>query len=109
MLHGGTNFDGDRSYGGIGFKVDLPGFFLISPRRRELNRQKKKRGLNTSFYWKSYIVSRQNQSESFIGNKFGFSADTFLSENYFLNFDIGLYSDDGNQFFNYGMGLGYEF
>lgn len=108
-FHGGMATDNSRSYGGIGFKVDLPGFFMIGARLDELMRRQKRRGANTSLYFKNYYISSENTDRKILGTKLGFSADFFLTKQYFLMFDVGLYSHGGNQYFNPAVGLGYEF
>ncbi len=108
-LSAGAATDMSRSYGGFGFKVDLPGFFLIDASINDLIRRQKRRGANTSLYFKSIYISNRDNDEAIVGTKLGFSADFFITQRYYFIFDVGLYSHGGNQFFNPALGLGYEF
>lgn len=109
MIHGGSALDSSRSYWGLGFKVDLPGFFMLGGNVQEFIRKRKRKGVNTSLYWKAFVLSETNQMASSVGNRFGFSADFLITKDFFLNLDLGLYSDNGNQYFSPSAGLGYEF
>lgn len=109
ILHAGQSFDGIRTYSGAGLRLDLPGFFMLGGTTRDLVHRSKRRGVNTSVYWKVHIVEIKGAAQPLVGNKMGFAADTFLSKSLFLTFDLGLYSDDGNQFISPSAGIGYEF
>ena len=47
--------------------------------------------------------------DRFVDDKLSFGGDIFLAGNVYLNFDLGLLSHQGNQFFAPAIGLGYEF
>ena len=108
-LHGGSALDSSRNFWGLGFKADLPGFFMLGGNVQEFIRKRKRRGINTSIYWKTYVISKTGQSALLVGNRFGFSLDFLITREFFINLDLGLYSDDGNQYFSPSLGLGYEF
>ena len=108
-LHGGQSIDSSRSFTGAGFKVDMPGFFMLGGNIVDLIRRKKRRGINTSIDWKSFVISEESESSLSVGNRFSFSADIHLSESLFLNLDLGLYSHKGDQHLSPTFGLGFEF
>ena len=108
-LHGGQSFDGERTFSGLGFKVDLPGFFMFGGNINDLIRRKKRKGINTSIHWKTYVISDANQGDRYIGNRVSFSADMKLTDSMFMNLDLGLYSHKGDQFLSPTLGLGFEF
>src|SRR5690606_33475194 len=98
-----------RSFAGAGFKVDLPGFFMLGGNVVDLIRRKKRGGINTSIAWKNFVISEDGQDVRSVANRFSFSADLRLSNNLFLNLDLGLYAHKGNQYLSPTFGLGFEF
>ena len=108
-LHGGQSFDSQRTHSGIGLKVDLPGFFMIGGSINDLIRRKKRKGINTSIHWKTYIFQNVGQGDRYVGNRFSFSADMKLTKALFLNLDLGLFSNRGDQYLSPTAGLGIEF
>ena len=108
-IHGGQSFDSQRTFSGLGFKVDLPGFFMFGGDINDLIRRKKRKGINTSIHWKTYILNDSNQGDRYVGNRLSFSADMKLTNTLFLNLDLGLYSHRGDQFLSPSLGLGFEF
>lgn len=108
-LHGGQAIDGVRSFYGAGFKVDLPGFFMIGGHIYDLIRSQKRRTVNTAIGWKNYIIQEENLERHTVGDRFSLIIDVSLSESMFLNLDLGLYSHKGDQFLSPSFGLGIEF
>jgi hypothetical protein len=108
-LHGGQSFDSSRKHAGLGFKVDLPGFFMLGGNINDLIRRKKRKGINTSIHWKTYVIQDTSQEGKYVGNRFSFSADIKFTDSLFLNLDLGLYSHRGDQYLSPTFGLGFEF
>ena len=108
-LVAGSTASGSRTYSGLGFKTDLPGFFLLGGKINDLIHKKRRRGINTYFAWTNHIVQEEGQGDRFVGNRFSLGADVFVSKSVFLNMELGLYSLRGDQFLSPTLGFGVEF
>ena len=101
--------DGSRKFSGIGFKADLPGFFVLGGNVNDLIRRKKRKGLNTYMHWRTYIIQEEGQGDRSVSDRFALGADIQLYNSVFLNLELGLYSHKGDQFLSPGLGMAVEF
>lgn len=102
-----SKIDQVRSFG-LGFRVDLPGIFFFGGSPTELIRKRKRRDINTYFQW-SKLQVQEPAAEKYVADRMAFGLDGFITGDFYLNFEVALYSHQGNQFFSPGVGIGYEF
>ncbi len=103
----GTNDDYD--YKGLGLKIDLPGVFFLGLNVADLVRKRKLKDVNTYFHIEKLFVTEKNPINKTTDDRLGFGLDWFIQKKIYLNFELNLYSRDGNQFFSPSAGLGIEF
>ena len=105
----GQSLDSSRTFVGIGFKTDLPGIFLLGGSINDLIHRKRRKGMNTYFSFMNHIIQEGEGGDRFVGNRFNWGADIFISDPIYLNLEIGLYSIKGDQFLSPTLGFGVEF
>jgi hypothetical protein len=105
----GTTTPSEWSYYGLGLRCELPGFFFFGGNANDFVRQRKNRRVNTHMTYFKLSATQVGLDKRFIDDKLSFGGDIFLAGNVYLNFDLGLLSHQGNQFFAPAIGLGYEF
>lgn len=93
---------------GLGLRMDLPGIFFINGTANDLVRKRKRRSINSYFQW-SKLQIREANAKSYVADRMAFGLDGFVAGNFYLNFEVALYSHQGNQFLSPGIGIGYEF
>lgn len=93
---------------GLGFRVDLPGFFWLGGVANDFVRRRKKQSVNTYLQWSKFLI-KEGGLDSYVADRIGFGCDVFITEFSYLNFEIMSYSHQGNQFMAFGTGLGFEF
>ncbi|MCB0378625.1 MAG: hypothetical protein KDD33_09050 [Bdellovibrionales bacterium] len=107
-LHGGQAVDNQRRFSGAGIKVDLPGFFMLGGSINDLIHRRKRKPINTSFGYKSFIVQQQGQGDRYASGRFILATDIMLGS-FFINLELGLYNQRGDQYLSTAAGLGVEF
>lgn len=103
--------DGLRSGYGLGFRVDLPGFFFFGRNRRKI--RAKNNPVNTSAYFTSLLTEQTLGSVDpgrSLSTRYGFNIEIFpYNEILYIILDASLYNLNGNTFTTFGLGLGAEF
>lgn len=109
MASYGTSVDDEWSYYGLGFKIDLPGFFFIGGLTNDLVHTRKNRGVNSYVSFGKYSATQVGLGDSFVNDRLSYGLDIFLGGDLYMNIDLGILSHQGNQFLAPAVGLGYEF
>gem|GEM_PF-2270561 len=109
MLIGGQSFDTERRFFGLGFRADLPGIFFVNGTINDLIHRKRRRGTATYFSYQSLVVNFQDGSSNVTGERFALGMDFDLDDDFYLNVEPAIYSQDGNRYFSGALGIGIEF
>lgn len=103
----------DNQQYGLGFKVNLPGIFLVKARKRHLIARSKNKPNNTAIYANLLKYKKTNSSDNSLlegyETTFGFEYNLFLFSPFYFKLNAQLHNRAGNFFTGYGFGLGYEF
>jgi hypothetical protein len=105
----GKATDSSFEYKGLGFRIDLPGIFLISGNPNEMVRKSKKHRFNSYFAAMKLLTTSINEPDDFVSDKFGFGLDAFITNSFYINTEVNLFSYKGNQFVTPVIGIGVEF
>lgn len=101
--------DDSREGGGVGMRVDLPGFFFYKKSRFDLFRSSKAQPLNSSVFFITSWVSQKNKGIKTLDSRFGGAVEAFIYNELFFVGEMGAYVLDGEGFLFGALGLGYEF
>ncbi len=100
---------------GVGFRVDLPGFFLIDAKIQDFIKKGMQRPINTSFFVIGNQARFENEQGALVidsfATRFGLSLSWFpLSKSIvYIRGDLGVYTVGGNSHALYGLGVGMAF
>lgn len=99
---------------GLGFRVDVPGFFLWNAKDADFSRIGKKYPVNTSLYGfavpTSYFDSDGNLIAKGLGMKFGFEVDIFLLNRFtYMSLSAAGFNYLGRSYMSGAAGLGFQF
>jgi hypothetical protein len=98
---------------GIGFRIDLPGFFFIAGQYWDLFRKGKNYPINTSFYMNTLyneVMDVNNERIKAISSRFGLTCEVFIfNKSFSFVLDGSLYTLQGNSFASAAAGLNFPF
>ncbi len=110
---GSSYIQGRISQVGLGFKVDLPGFFFLGAKQSDLNRVGKRWPICTSAFLDLVQIQAKypdGAEVTGISNRFGVVTDAFLfNPRVYLSVRGGGFNYLGDNFTFYSMGLGVIF
>ncbi len=110
--NGGEGDDQSLQGYGLGFRVDLPGFFLIGATDSQLRRKSKAYPVNSSIFMQS-ISTQYEQGTAVtktIASRYGLTVEIFPFQTLmYFSLEAGVYNFAGNSFAMTGAGLGLQF
>lgn len=114
-LSAGKSSSQPLSYAGGGFRIAMPGFFLLGVESSaELGKKRRLRLLETALHTEVLRINDSTEADiplSYFSTRGLFVADLLLSRDsgIFLKMDFGMQAMKGNLYVTYGLGLGLEF